>query len=114
MNNRTIAPMNEPIQPAVCSPRPSSVVARKPPTNEPAMPNRIVTIQPPGSRPGMRNLAIAPTIRPNKSHPRMFMYLLQANGQRDADGLIDEQQECRVRRAASALDQEYGSTDPHS
>src|SRR5713226_932765 len=73
MNSNNIAPMIEPTQPAVCSWRPISVVARKPPTNEPAMPRRIVTIQPPGSRPGIRNFAITPTIRPKRSHPRMLM-----------------------------------------
>src|SRR5256885_12274952 len=73
MNSSSIAPMIEPIQPAVCSPWPSSVVARNPPTNDPAMPSRIVTIHPPGSRPGMRNFAIAQTTRPNRSHPMMFI-----------------------------------------
>src|SRR5947207_1550274 len=34
MNSSSIAPMIEPIQPAVCSPWPSSVVARNPPTND--------------------------------------------------------------------------------
>ena len=72
-----MAPMIDPIQPAVCSFRPMIAVARKPPTNEPATPRRMVTIQPPGSRPDKKNYAIAPTTRPNKIHPMMFMFFLQ-------------------------------------
>src|SRR6266536_5567560 len=98
MNSRTIAPTMEPIHPSVCSWRPKRVVARKPPTKEPAMPSRIVTIQPPGSFPGMRNFAIAPTMRPNNSHPRILMLFPPSVRQRDADELIDEQGECPPRQ----------------
>src|SRR5438876_10439585 len=63
------------------------------------MPRRIVTIQPPGSLPGMRNLAIAPTMRPNNSHPRMFMLFLQACAPLARH--MDEQQKCRVPSAGA-------------
>src|SRR5262249_9239487 len=52
------------------SPNPRNV-PMNPPTIAPTIPRTMVRIIPPGALPGMRNLAIAPAIRPNKTHISM-------------------------------------------
>jgi hypothetical protein len=74
----------------------------RPPTNEPAIPNKAVAKQPIGSRPGINSLAIPPTISPIINQPMMEKIIGARSWEEIGDRITSRSPEYIVYKVARA------------